>query len=66
MTTAGKLNYHFDQVGSYLRPNNLKEAREQYADGEITADALREVQQTEIKKLVTKQVEAGLLAVTDG
>ncbi|MGO3623791.1 MAG: hypothetical protein ACTJFB_00140 [Leuconostoc falkenbergense] len=43
MTTAGKLNYHFDQVGSYLRPNNLKEAREQYADGEITADALREV-----------------------
>lgn len=66
MTTAGKLNYHFDQVGSYLRPNNLKEAREQYADGEIAADALREVQQTEIKKLVTKQVEAGLLAVTDG
>lgn len=66
MTTAGKLNYHFDQVGSYLRPNNLKEAREQYADGEITADALREVQQTEIKKLVAKQVEAGLLAVTDG
>ena len=66
MTQAGKLNYHFDQVGSYLRPENLKIAREQYANGDISKEDLLTVQHAEIKKLVAQQVAAGLKAVTDG
>ena len=66
MTTAQKLHYHFDQVGSYLRPDALKTAREQYAKGEITQAALLQVQHAAIKDLVDAQVAAGLSAVTDG
>ena len=66
MTTARKLQYHFDQVGSYLRPDALKTAREQYAKGEITQAALLQVQHAAIKDLVDAQVAAGLSAVTDG
>lgn len=51
MTQAGKLNYHFDQVGSYLRPENLKRAREQYANGDISKEDLLTVQHAEIKNL---------------
>ncbi|QEA58841.1 vitamin B12 independent methionine synthase [Leuconostoc koreense] len=65
-TKTKKLNYHFDQVGSYLRPESLKEAREQYAQGTISRDDLLKVQHDEIKNLVDKQVKVGLLAVTDG
>jgi len=65
-TETKKLNYHFDQVGSYLRPENLKKAREQYAQGEISHDDLLKVQHDEIKNLVDEQVKVGLSAVTDG
>ncbi|MCX2667086.1 vitamin B12 independent methionine synthase [Leuconostoc mesenteroides] len=65
-TETKKLNYHFDQVGSYLRPENLKKAREQYAQGEIAHDDLLKVQHDEIKNLVDEQVKVCLSAVTDG
>ncbi|USI45613.1 vitamin B12 independent methionine synthase [Leuconostoc mesenteroides] len=65
-TETKRLNYHFDQVGSYLRPENLKKAREQYAQGEISHDDLLKVQHDEIKNLVDEQVKVGLSAVTDG
>ncbi|MEX0381347.1 vitamin B12 independent methionine synthase [Leuconostoc sp. MS02] len=65
-TTATKLHYHFDQVGSYLRPDRLKKAREQFANGEIDKQALLVIQHEEIKKVVDEQVKAGLSAVTDG
>ncbi len=53
-------------MGSYLRPENLKKAREQYAQGEIAHDDLLKVQHDEIKNLVDEQVKVGLSAVTDG
>ena len=28
-----KVHYHFDHVGSYLRPQALKEAHEKFANG---------------------------------
>ena len=34
--------------------------------GNITAEQLREVETQEIKKIVDKQIEVGLQAVTDG
>ena len=66
ITTTTKLHYHFDQVGSYLRPDRLKKAREQFANGQIDKQALLIIQHEEIKKVVVEQIIAGLSAVTDG
>ena len=55
-----------DMVGSLLRPQALKDARERRERGEITAEALREVENREIRAIVRKQEEIGLQAVTDG
>ncbi len=38
-----KVHYHFDHVGSYLRPQALKEAREKFANGEISQEELLKV-----------------------
>lgn len=58
--------FRYDIVGSFLRPRELKEARVKFKNGEITAEQLKEVENTEIVKLVQKQKEVGLQAVTDG
>lgn len=58
--------FRYDIVGSFLRPQALKEARAQFQNGEITAEQLSEVESAEIIKLVQKQKEVGLQAVTDG
>ncbi|WP_163882201.1 5-methyltetrahydropteroyltriglutamate--homocysteine S-methyltransferase [Paenibacillus favisporus] len=58
--------FRYDIVGSFLRPQALKEARVQFQNGEITAEQLSEVESAEIIKLVQKQKEVGLQAVTDG
>ena len=34
-------NKHFEAVGSYLRPAELKEARVKFAEGQISATDLR-------------------------
>ncbi|GMA66899.1 hypothetical protein GCM10025884_05260 [Leuconostoc gelidum subsp. gelidum] len=52
ITTTTKLHYHFDQVGSYLRPDRLKKAREQFANAQIDKQALLIIQHEEIKKLL--------------
>lgn len=58
--------FRFDVVGSFLRPEILKNAREQYGKGQITAEELKATEDECIKDLVSKQLEAGLLSVTDG
>lgn len=58
--------FRYDIVGSFLRPLALKEARAKFANGEITREDLREVENEEIIKLIEKQKEVGLKAVTDG
>ncbi|MCZ1265687.1 Methionine synthase II (cobalamin-independent) [Paenibacillus sp. ov031] len=58
--------FRYDIVGSFLRPSALKEARAKYQNGEITSGQLEEVENAEIVKLVQKQKEVGLQAVTDG
>lgn len=57
---------YFEHVGSFLRPEALVDAREQLAQGQITEADLKAVEDSEIKKLVDKQVQAGLEKVTDG
>lgn len=58
--------YRYDIVGSFLRPQELKEARAKYEKGEISRDDLTAVENKEITKLVQKEQEVGLKAVTDG
>ena len=61
-----KAPFKADHVGSFLRPERLKQARLQYENNEITADQLKQIEDDEITKLVEKQKAAGLKAVTDG
>ncbi len=58
--------FRHDMVGSFLRPQALKEARARFVNHEISADELKEVEDREIIKLVEKQKLVGLRAVTDG
>ena len=64
--TLVKTPFKAAHVGSFLRPERLKAARWQRANGEITAEELRQIENQEIKKLVARQKESGLQAVTDG
>ena len=58
--------FHYDIVGSFLRPEKLKTARAQFAEGAISHDELEAVENEAIKELVAQQKAAGLHAVTDG
>lgn len=58
--------FRADHVGSLLRPPVLKAARDKYARGEITTDALRAIEDREIERIIRKQEEIGLKSVTDG
>jgi len=58
--------FRADMVGSLLRTEALKLAREQRQRGEIADAALKEVEDREIIALIRKQEEVGLQAVADG
>ena len=58
--------FRADHVGSLLRPAAVKEARRKRQHNEITAEALRAVEDREIERAVGKQEEIGLQLVTDG
>lgn len=59
-------HYHFDHVGSYLRPQTLKKARTAFNEGKLSPEELKEIQNSEIRKLVQSEAEVGLQAITDG
>src|SRR6187551_2487684 len=58
--------FRADHVGSLLRPPEVLRAREEFAAGRITAEALREVEDTAIASVVRMQEEVGLSSATDG
>lgn len=58
--------YRADQVGSLLRTNRIHQARKERVAGEIDASTLRQIENEEIVRIVKKQQEIGLSAVTDG
>lgn len=58
--------FRYDIVGSYLRPSELKKAREQFKQGQLTRQELTEVEDRAIIELIQQQEAAGLKAVTDG
>jgi 5-methyltetrahydropteroyltriglutamate--homocysteine methyltransferase len=58
--------FRADHVGSLLRPVALKEAREKRAKGAISATDLEAVEDREIERVIKKQEETGIRAITDG
>jgi 5-methyltetrahydropteroyltriglutamate--homocysteine methyltransferase len=58
--------FRADHVGSLLRTAPLKQARAKREKGEITPDALKEIEDREIEKVIRKQEEVGLQLATDG
>lgn len=68
MTVNSVTNAPFrcDIVGSFLRPDVLKQARADFNAGIIDAAQLKIVEDVAIRDLVAKQKAAGLKVVTDG
>jgi 5-methyltetrahydropteroyltriglutamate--homocysteine methyltransferase len=64
--TRTKPPFRADHVGSLLRTAPLREARAKREKGEITPDALKEIEDREIEKVIRKQEEVGLQLATDG
>lgn len=58
--------FRYDIVGSFLRPQSIKDARLKAAAGKITKAELARVEDEEIRRLVAKEKKVGLKAVTDG
>src|SRR5882672_8072757 len=58
--------FRADHVGSILRSAPIKEARAKREKGEITAEALKQVEDREIKTIIKKQEDIGLQLATDG
>ncbi|MCS5934626.1 cobalamin-independent methionine synthase II family protein [Klebsiella variicola subsp. variicola] len=58
--------FRADIVGSFLRPDSIKQARQQLAEGIIDAGQLREIENNAIRHLVQQQCDCGLHVVTDG
>ena len=61
-----KTPFRYDFVGSFLRPQALKDAKAAYNDGKITKEELDRVTDEEITKIVAKQKKLGCHASTDG
>ena len=50
---------HYDIVGSFLRPAELKKARAEFEEGKIKQEELTHVENTEIRELVQKEIDHG-------
>jgi 5-methyltetrahydropteroyltriglutamate--homocysteine methyltransferase len=58
--------FRADQVGSLLRPPELKQAREDFKHRKVSREELTEMENECIRAAVAMQEAAGLQAVTDG
>ncbi|HEY7065690.1 MAG TPA: 5-methyltetrahydropteroyltriglutamate--homocysteine S-methyltransferase [Chloroflexota bacterium] len=59
-------DYRADQVGSLLRPAALKQAREEHAAGQLSAERLRADEDRAILDALAMQRAVGIDVVTDG
>src|SRR5436190_1238098 len=58
--------FRADHVGSFLRPRELLDARDQAVKGQLTREQLRAVEDRAIAEIVKAQENAGLQGITDG
>ena len=61
-----KTPFRYDFVGSFLRPERLKEARRAFDNGNIGYDELKKVEDETITELVSKLKELWYHVITDG
>lgn len=61
-----KTPFRYDFVGSFLRPERLKEARRAFDNGDIGYDELKKVEDETITELVSRLKELGYHVITDG
>jgi 5-methyltetrahydropteroyltriglutamate--homocysteine methyltransferase len=66
MTARSTPPFHADHVGSLLRPKELLEARQRFANGVVTRAELAAVEDKSIRAAAAMQERLGLKAVTDG
>ena len=58
--------FRADVVGSYLRPNQLKNARNLHRQGLLDDAGLKQVEDECIRDLIAQQIKHGLRGITDG
>lgn len=58
--------FRFDYVGSFLRPNELIQARKDFEDNKINAQELKQVEDKCITDLIAKLKNLGYKVITDG
>src|SRR5215203_69034 len=58
--------FRADHVGSLLRPKPLLDARDKFAEGQLSAEELRAAEDDAIRDVVGMQEEVGLQSATDG
>jgi 5-methyltetrahydropteroyltriglutamate--homocysteine methyltransferase len=58
--------FRADHVGSLLRPKEVLQARDEFAQGEIGAGQLAQIEDEAIREIIRKQGEVGLKSATDG
>ena len=64
--SQGKSPFRFDYVGSFLRPQELINARNFFEQGKISAADLKEIEDKSIIALIGKLKELGYGVITDG
>jgi len=63
---SAKPPFRAEHVGSLLRPAALKDARAKREKGELSAEALKAIEDREIADAIRRQEEIGLKSITDG
>ena len=58
--------YRYDFVGSFLRPQEVKQAKADYSEGKITKEECDAVVDKAVTEVVVKQKELGFHIITDG
>lgn len=66
MSSKLRVPFKYDFVGSFLRPQALKDAKAAYQAGKISKEEFDKVVDEEITKVVAKQKELGFHVITDG
>ena len=61
-----KTPFRYDYVGSFLRPEELKKARRQFDEGNISYEELKVVEDKAIEELIGKLKSLGYHVITDG
>ena len=63
---TSKPRFRYDHVGSFLRPKEVLDARKAHANGSLSSEQLREVENQHITELAAKMQEVGIRTITDG